>query len=777
MNTKSDLALRLDDLHERLSRLEDVVHGLVMRSTPTSEGASPPPSDAAPFVRSPAKSRAFRDVSRSGDPSTLEPAAPAAWTPPPLSPAQQRAVRAYPGWSSTGAPAGTPVAHAADGAPGRPALEQFIGMRAFAYAGALVVVFAIALFLKLAYEEGWLRQLDPGMRCLSAASLGVIFLVGAELARRRLGLIAASGLNLAGLGCIYASAYAASAMFNLLTPLQSLLALAITAVLGIVVGVRARLPLVSILAGVAGYVAPFLLNDTLSHPMAVPVYLGAMLLASLVVASTRPSAYRPLRHIAAAGTMIAGAVWAREQPPEALVHVLVFLGVKWAVLHADAARYSLRNERRDVLSPLLIALTSTAWAVTVGLGAIYDSVAPVWIADHWHWPAFLGALSLAIAIPLGRFADALRDPLRDARARLANVCWLQAVTLAAIAIGLAFQDWPREASWIGLGLALAVSARLFRSRMFEVLALGVLLVSAGAAMFEAGLGRHGRLWEALGFGLDRYDLLALINAAALVGIALIARAQHRASRIIGVIAAWSALPVVAITIAMADIQRLHPNMATAWIILAAIVAGGHHAIPRLHLRSAALAFLPVVLFGWMSEVEPGMWSTWTAPLFFHAALWSAMALSIVGAFISWGFLRDRARIEGPDASSQLGALLVGAVLSGGFGAALAFSVTSVEVARAASILTDDSLTRAAAVSVYWALLAVSLIALGFVRRLPYVRHVGLGLMATAAAKAIFVDATYTADWARVIAVLTVGLLMLAIALVYARLHALASRTV
>lgn len=738
MHSDPDLTQRLSAIESRLSSLERIVNNLVSAAARSSPTPVPPPY---PAPISDAKRRAISHVTERDEPARD---------------ARPETAR------------DTPRA--------RPAIEQFIGMRAFAYAGALVVIFAIALFLKLAYDRGWLQLLNPELRCISAASLGALLLLAAELTRRRINAIAAAGLNLAGLGSIYAAAYAASAMFQLLSPLHSLIALALTAILGIVIGVRARLPLVSILASLAGYAAPLLLHDTLEAPLTIPVYLVAILLASLTVASTRPRAYVPLRHIAATGTMLLGGVWAHQRDPAQLTAILAFLAVVWAVLHADAARFSLRNDKRDLVTPLLAALVSTTWAAALGLDAIRHAADPSPLIDHGRWPAYLAAASLLVALPLGRFADALRNPFRDARSRLAVLCWTQTLTLFTLSVALESDEWPREAAWLILALSLTLAARLLRARFLEACALAVLLLVSCTSLLGPYNFRPDALRDILGFHVNHYTVLSLASAAVLILFAVLVRTDHTLSRALAITAACFILPFTALSLAITNKNPDGQHVTLLWLALAAITALAHRLIPRLHLRLHALIWLFPTFLVWLAEAMPTPWFDSQAPIFLHPALGSALLISLLAALLSRAYYRDHLARPVINDHAAIGGSIILTVIAGAFGSLFAFSVTSAEIARVASILTDDPLTRAAAVSIYWAVLAVSLISLGFLRHIPLVRHAGLLLMAVTAGKAIIIDASLTADWARVIAVLTIGLLMLAIALAYARLHALAARS-
>lgn len=106
---------------------------------------------------------------------------------------------------------------------------------------------------------------------------------------------------------------------------------------------------------------------------------------------------------------------------------------------------------------------------------------------------------------------------------------------------------------------------------------------------------------------------------------------------------------------------------------------------------------------------------------------------------------------------------------------LAWCASSFEVARAARSLAENQQTQLAAVSIWWGLLGVALIVFGFARTVPFARHVGLGLMGLAAVKVVVHDLSSVPAMWRVVSFLLLGLLMLGVALVYARLNTQAAK--
>jgi uncharacterized membrane protein len=107
--------------------------------------------------------------------------------------------------------------------------------------------------------------------------------------------------------------------------------------------------------------------------------------------------------------------------------------------------------------------------------------------------------------------------------------------------------------------------------------------------------------------------------------------------------------------------------------------------------------------------------------------------------------------------------------------ALIFIATSFEVRRAALVLVEDGKAQKAALSIWWGVFGLALIAAGFWRRVPPVRHTGLALLAIATGKAIVFDLVDVSQGWRVASFLGLGLMMLAVAVAYARVHATLER--
>jgi len=99
---------------------------------------------------------------------------------------------------------------------------------------------------------------------------------------------------------------------------------------------------------------------------------------------------------------------------------------------------------------------------------------------------------------------------------------------------------------------------------------------------------------------------------------------------------------------------------------------------------------------------------------------------------------------------------------------LMLTATSFEIARLANAWTSDPTVQSAAVSIWWGVVAAVLLFIGFRYKFRVPRSAGLGLLGVATVKAVVVDLADVPPIWRVASVLCLGLLMLGVAVVYAK---------
>jgi uncharacterized membrane protein len=141
-----------------------------------------------------------------------------------------------------------------------------------------------------------------------------------------------------------------------------------------------------------------------------------------------------------------------------------------------------------------------------------------------------------------------------------------------------------------------------------------------------------------------------------------------------------------------------------------------------------------------------------------------MAMAIAAAILVMASIIRR-REPPPSIGHILG------LLGAGVATMLVFSATTLEVGRITQHSSVDETSRRAAISIWWGVFAIGLLAAGFRRKIPIVRHTGLALLAIATSKAAIFDLADVPPAWRAASFLALGLMMLAVGLVYAKVSA------
>lgn len=851
------LMTRMTRVERRLARLEELFQ-LKALDEPV---AAPPAALMAPTPFAPHEPRPLAAPATSHTP----PAAPLGVAPPPL-PITSRAV-------SNRAPKF-----------GGLSVESLIGGRFFAVLGALGTVIGLALFMKLAYDQGWLGRISFQWRCLSGAGVGIALLVAGEAVRKRLGAWASAGISAAGIAALYASGYAAYALFHLIGEWTAFALLAVTSVIGVVIGARSRMPALSIISFIGAYLVPFLLDVTPTSPYAQPAYLLALLAGGLSLASWLRGGFRAVGALVFVATMLLGAAVVLSVMDTNPAVSIAFLAGAWSIVHAAllfATRERGLESGLEAAAPtvplwragvLLGSFIATAWGVFLGVVVLREAM----LTTDWFAPlagvAATGLMAIALCGHLRLFIE---RPTTE-REYLGAALLTQAGGLLIGVIAMAASGSTQFYLWLGLGVAGAVAGswtgskpirvysmvlltiatvrlgtldalqikRLATTDIFGLMATRwsmhcVLTAAAWMATAFSGIKKEGAKrtlltpvasviaqclllacvlhpdsqmgsiavwWALIGLVLAalvrRFSMFVLVQAIVSLGMAaalLVVRGVlvpsaapvHLAglglsvwsAQIAFVGVAWAVLammtparhkaaPVAAAAMALVLIacSVLHPtsdaaHIAIVWAVLGAIGIGLARFVPRLSLGSVGSLLVIAALVPWARVHLPwagGDWHANAARLGLHPGLWQAALMSVV---LVWSWRRGLK--ENVDRMSPRNAIgLLCAVLA----CLLAWCATSFEVARVARALAEQQQTQLAAVSIWWAVVGAVMIVVGFRARFPIARHAGLSLMGLAAVKVVMFDlsSNVPAMW-RVVSFLLLGLLMLGVAAVYARL--------
>lgn len=427
---------------------------------------------APPLVAAEPRPAPFVAVAPPPPPEPVVPAEPiappAAWvatpelpaTPPPAAP------------TPTTAPAAPPAPAAAP----RPATgrgwEELLGGRVLVWLGAAAMALGVVFLVRQFAGHLWLK---PEFRLALGTLLGVGLLSAGEWLRKKSQRVA-SGASAAGIGALFAVAYAATSLYRMVSPPVGFGFLALVAFAAVLLSLRQGL-LVAVLGLVGGMATPALVASESPRPALLFGYL--LLLQAAIFAVSRRSAWWPLALV----NGLAGLVW-------------VLIWVTGPYTAGDSLWLGL----------FLLASTATALLTARGRLASSDETTTAGEAGAWDW-LISGGL-------------------------VASLLTLTAVVVKA---GFGALEWGFVFILAAAGLALAALAPRFRPlAFFSAAFVGALLAVWGSQGVGEELGLYfGVLLAALAlFAAVPYVLhlrrpadsaFAVLSAATLVAIPLLAQ--------------------------------------------------------------------------------------------------------------------------------------------------------------------------------------------------------------------------------------------------------------
>jgi uncharacterized membrane protein len=399
----SQSASEIEAMRQRIWSLEQKVAQLLDRAGEPAAGraASPAP---APLVSAPSIPTAPRPEPRPALPPLVIPA------PPPVSPR----------------PAPEPVRDQRSSA-----LEAEIGSRWMLIVGVVVLVLGVAFFVKYAFDRRWISETA---RIAGGTIAGIaVWLLGLRFVRRGYALF---GRMIAGggLAMMFVAAWAAAALYGVVTTEVAFVWLAAVACAAVVTADRQQSMGLAFLGGAFAYAAPFLLVSGTDHHLVLFTYQATLAVATLILArrhgwpvlglagwyatwvtfaSWMATSYRDaffvsteLYVIVVSGVFVALLQFYRRRPADGATRVATFvLRSTPAILHL-ASVYILFDHSLWFLPYLILG---TALSVTLASErASYRLIAwaamawpfASWIEAHatatWYLPALVTATALYV---------------------------------------------------------------------------------------------------------------------------------------------------------------------------------------------------------------------------------------------------------------------------------------------------------------------------------------------------------------------------------------------
>jgi uncharacterized membrane protein len=417
-------------------------------------------------------------------------------------------------------------------------VEQFIGTKFYAAVGALVVVAGIGFFVKFAYDQGWMKM-PPALKCSLGAGFGLLLIGVGEYLRKKVNALAASGIYAAGIGSVFASTYAAF-RFELLSPPLAFAMLALTAAVGIAIGARAGLVIVSVLSLLGGYGTPLLFANQESGPYVLPAYLLALLAVGLVLAGWLGLRFSVLRTVVWWGTALLGLAWVFNKGMQHEPVALSFVLVVWGAIHAEILWAARRNQLTGIAPsgdersgfypsklmwtrwrPIMSSFSTTSWTVVLGVLLLRH-----WVTvPDWLMPAGLMVATAMLAQILAGHLRPLLDQPRTDSDRIGACLLIQSAGLLIGTIALAFAGWVQVLAWVMLGLGAVIAGGWIKARAFHV--YGLIFLALGLVRLFLLDSRSTVLTlnpvDAFGFSLTTWSLATFLACAATIAAGLLVR--------------------------------------------------------------------------------------------------------------------------------------------------------------------------------------------------------------------------------------------------------------
>ena len=643
---------------------------------------------------------------------------------------------------------------------GAAGLEQRIGTRWVLIAGIITVIFAVAFFLKYAYDNEWIGPLG---RVVVAAIAGLLALAVGEVTRRRGYDVVAKGVTAMGFAILYATVFAAHRWYALIDSGPAFaMAIGITAA-AMLYAVVVDEVVVAVLSLVGGYVTPVVLSagENLPNPLfsyVLIVSAGAMLCAYwrkwgivniiaflgtyLLYTGWFERFYRPAMGVAPPVEPLgAAAFW---------LTVFFFVYLVLPVLHTLVQR--VHSQVQDIVLVLANAAVVFYYLWTM-------------LSDHHETSLALASLGMGAA-HLGLMGLVFVRCRADGNLR--NALLLAGLAFITLAVPIYFEVYTIVMLWAVEALVLAAAGLRYRNELIQIAAGTALALALGELV--ADLPMHDERFRLV---LNRPFLAWCCTAAAVLAAHVLYRLdRHLDARIRNVVvqatyAAGLLLSMIAITMELwhqddLNIAEVTSGFFVRQMILVFAVFLFPFAVrpisPPGRLGRAAVTAIAII------------------GALFLLAMYNELHNDRFQIFLNDGFLRSLVLVAAVFAAAWL-VRRVEREMNDGFEVSMAVAVGGILALWL--VLTEEiwffyrlrgmgswRLPAHMFISVTWAIYATVLMGIGFWRRLRPLRYIALGIFLLLLAKMFLVDTRTLETVYRIAGFLATGLALVGVSYLY-----------
>jgi len=646
------------------------------------------------------------------------------------------------------------LADAAQRAQSSEATEMRLGATWFNRIGAIILLLAVAFFVKYSFDQGWL---GPTTRVLLGAVAGLAMVGGGEFALARKLRQFAVGLIGGGVAMLYVSAFAAQSFYHLIGLNTAFATYCVITALGTILAVHGRLQALAILALIGAFLTPPALSTGRNAQVELLSYLLIVDIGFLVVGTLRT--WPVLRVLAWLGTALMYVGWfLRFYSDDALWTTLGFIGAFYAAFQAEALIAARRGAGASMLQSLLLHANN---------GVFFLSV---YALAHDRYPDWMGLFCVCTGLAQWLAAWAVRRP-DDASLRVRTGLAIDGAAILALAAPIQFDHHLIPLAWAAQAVVCFWFARRVPGTWLRVKALGILVAAlvhlAGEDLTSAVLNKT--LFETAG-GLWHFNWLiacfgAIAAAAYLGSIALAYRRSFTTNdgRLAILLVAFG----TAVSLGICAHQYDRYVATVCWLIFFALGLGLGRVAPIARTIAVCIAVLTGAKYlAWdLGEAGTGTWSTLSGVLVNRAMLPClpiALALVLARRCVMAG------RIDAIDTEDR-------GRTGAGFAVLAAIVIIAAGTFEILRVFAFESIGRSAArpefarqvwLSGWWSVSAIVTLVIGLVGDLRGLRYLSVALFGVTIVKAVVVDLSYLELIYRIVSFAVLGVLLLTASLFY-----------
>jgi uncharacterized membrane protein len=256
--------------------------------------------------------------------------------------------------------------------------EQFLGVKLFAWVGALALFLGVGFLVKYSFEQG---LISPRVRVAMGLVIGLGLLAGGLLLSRKNYAPTVQALCSAGILILYADIFAACMFYHFLPESGAFLLMALVTTVAFALAVKLDAQAVAVLAMLGGFLTPPLLSTGRDNPMGLFGYLAILDVGLIAVAFRKRWCYLIL--LAAIATTIMQAGWVEKffEAPKVETAMTVFLGFAWLFVLALGWGHRTGKVERFVSAAAMLMPGSALFFAFYLMDGNWPSIAnrPAWL--------------------------------------------------------------------------------------------------------------------------------------------------------------------------------------------------------------------------------------------------------------------------------------------------------------------------------------------------------------------------------------------------------------